>query len=121
MGKCRYDLTEDCNNRECLICILEKLKSRVELEKLGYPPSSGYYKAIVTVINIIDKYWRNTEINTERKCCDCKHFNKLKSGERGGVKGSCRIKSSSGYQDCRYGHRKACTRYYEPQKSEATE
>ena len=36
--------------------ILDKIRERIELEKLGYPPSAGYYKAIVKVLQIIDKY-----------------------------------------------------------------
>jgi hypothetical protein len=36
--------------------VLDKLRERVELEKLGYPPSAGYYKAIMKVLQIIDKY-----------------------------------------------------------------
>lgn len=35
--------------------ILDKMRERIELEKLGYPPSAGYYKAIVKVLQIIDK------------------------------------------------------------------
>lgn len=34
---------------------LEKIRERIELEKLGYPPSAGYYRAIVKVLQIIDK------------------------------------------------------------------
>lgn len=36
--------------------MLEKIRERVELEKLGYPPSAGYYRAIMKVLQIIDKY-----------------------------------------------------------------
>ena len=39
--------------------ILDKIRERVELEKLGYSPSAGYYKAIMKVLQIIDKC--NTE------------------------------------------------------------
>ena len=35
---------------------LDKIRERVELEKLGYPPSAEYYKAIMKVLQIIDKY-----------------------------------------------------------------
>ena len=40
---------------------LEKIRERVELEKLGYPPSAGYYKAIMKVLQIIDKYKAESE------------------------------------------------------------
>jgi hypothetical protein len=35
---------------------LDKIKDRISLEKLGYPPSAGYYIAIDKVLQIIDKY-----------------------------------------------------------------
>lgn len=36
------------------ITIVDKIKMKVALEKLGYPPSAGYYKAIIKVLQIID-------------------------------------------------------------------
>ena len=56
MSKCQSYLSEDCNNKDCLKCVLDKIRERVELEKLGYPPSAGYYRAIMKVLQIIDKY-----------------------------------------------------------------
>ena len=41
--------------------VLDKIRKRVELEKLGYPPSAGYYKAIMKVLDIIDKYKAESE------------------------------------------------------------
>ncbi len=35
---------------------LDEIRERIELEKLGYPPSAGYYKAINKCLQIIDKY-----------------------------------------------------------------
>lgn len=35
---------------------LDQIRERISLEKLGYPPSAGYYKAIVKVLQILDKY-----------------------------------------------------------------
>lgn len=40
---------------------LDKIRERISLEKLGYPPSAGYYKAIVKVLRIIDKYRAESE------------------------------------------------------------
>lgn len=40
---------------------IDKIRERVELEKLGYPPSAGYYKAIMKVLDIIDKYKTESE------------------------------------------------------------
>ena len=30
MGKCRYDLSEDCNNNNCLVCVLDKIRIEIE-------------------------------------------------------------------------------------------
>ena len=48
----RIDVLEQASNTYTL----DKIRERVELEKLGYPPSAGYYKAIMKVLQIIDKY-----------------------------------------------------------------
>ena len=45
---------------------LDKIRERVELEKLGYPPSAEYYKAIMKVLQIIDKE-RETKYADDRK------------------------------------------------------
>ncbi len=29
MSKCRYDLSEDYNNRDCLACVLDKIRAEV--------------------------------------------------------------------------------------------
>ena len=29
MGKCRYDLSEDCHGKDCLACVLDKIKRDV--------------------------------------------------------------------------------------------
>ena len=41
--------------------LLDKIRERIELEKLGYPPSAGYYKAIMKCLQIIDKYRTESE------------------------------------------------------------
>ena len=28
--KCRYDLSEDCHNKDCLTCVLDKIKTEIE-------------------------------------------------------------------------------------------
>lgn len=43
--------------------VLDKIKERISLEKLGYPPSSGYYKAIMKCLDIIDKYKTESEVH----------------------------------------------------------
>lgn len=47
--------------QEPKIDVLDKIRERISLEKLGYPPSAGYYKAIVKVLQIIDKYRAGSE------------------------------------------------------------
>ena len=42
--------------------LLDKIRERIELEKLGYPPSAGYYKAIMKCLQIIDKYRAESEV-----------------------------------------------------------
>ena len=41
--------------------VLDKIRAEIEAEKLGYPPSAGYYKAIIKVLQIIDKYKAESE------------------------------------------------------------
>lgn len=30
MSKCRYDLSEDCHNKDCLKCVLDKIRAEIE-------------------------------------------------------------------------------------------
>ena len=30
MGRCRYNLPEECHNKDCVKCILEKIKAEIE-------------------------------------------------------------------------------------------
>ena len=29
MSKCRYDLSEDCNNKNCIACVLDKIRTEI--------------------------------------------------------------------------------------------
>ena len=29
MSKCRYDVSEDCNNTDCLTCVLDKIRTEI--------------------------------------------------------------------------------------------
>ena len=49
-------ITDNSQEIEDKMRKLDEIRARIELEKLGYPPSAGYYKAIVKVLQIIDKY-----------------------------------------------------------------
>lgn len=49
MSRCRYNLSEECHNKDCVICILEKIKAEIEEDK--------YILLNQTVaIQIIDKH-----------------------------------------------------------------
>lgn len=32
MSKCRYDLSEDCNNKDCRKCTLDRIKAEIETD-----------------------------------------------------------------------------------------
>lgn len=53
MSKCKYDLSEDCNNTDCLNCVLDKIKAEVMNLTDGAMPERIWN---VDVLEIIDKY-----------------------------------------------------------------
>ena len=44
MSKCRYDLSEDCHNKDCLACVLDKIRAEIEeIEKnYGFDKATKY-------------------------------------------------------------------------------
>ena len=54
MSKCRYDLSKNCNNTDCLNCVLDKIRN--EIEQLPITDT-----AIRLVTEIIDKYKAESE------------------------------------------------------------
>lgn len=56
----KYDLLLG-DTKADMIAMLDKIRGRVELEKLGYPPSADYYKAIMKVLELIDRYKSESE------------------------------------------------------------
>ena len=58
---CPYDRQEEIIQALEQEPILDKIRERISLEKLGYPPSAEYYKAIVKVLQILDKYKAESE------------------------------------------------------------
>ena len=56
MSKCRYDLSEDCNNTDCLNCVLGKIRSEFEELRHYYPMGHDYQIAITRCLAVIDKY-----------------------------------------------------------------
>ena len=53
MSKCRYDLSEDCNNTDCLNCALDKIKAEIMSLTNGDMPERIWN---VDVIDVIDRY-----------------------------------------------------------------
>ena len=50
--------------------VLGNIRSEIEQELLGYPPSADYYKAIMKCLQIIDKYKEDSEVNEDAKNSD---------------------------------------------------
>lgn len=71
---CCRECVADCTCKECEEAfemaikaleqepILEKIRAEIEHEKIGYPPSADYYKAIMKALRIIDKYKAENEV-----------------------------------------------------------
>lgn len=50
MSKCRYDLSEDCSDKDCVRCVLDKIRAEIDNAL-----SDGMIHK-KTVLGIIDKY-----------------------------------------------------------------
>ena len=62
MSKCRYDLLDDCYNKDCLTCILNKITAEIESIE-HYATNNGHDIWLRTpdeikkdVLAILDKY-----------------------------------------------------------------
>lgn len=60
MSKCRFDLSQDCHSRDCLACVLDKLRAEIhataELHEDG-----DYYLRDEWIDEIFDKYMTGSE------------------------------------------------------------
>lgn len=58
MSKCRYELSTDCNNTDCLKCVLDKIRADIEKECKPsiYEIDFAYKKGLSRALEIIDKY-----------------------------------------------------------------
>ena len=57
MGKCRFDLSMDCHNKDCLDCMLDKIRAEIENDwQLKEYPSSPFSCGLRMALKIIDKY-----------------------------------------------------------------
>ena len=63
MSKCRYDLSEDCNNTDCLNCVLDKIRAEIEEERNTWDKLEGanHYYSYNKCLEIIDKYKAESE------------------------------------------------------------
>lgn len=77
MSKCRYDVSEDCNNTDCLTCVLDKIREEIaeygsiwveykitgrrdkDIEQLV---SDVLSQAKKQVLEVIDKYRADREV-----------------------------------------------------------
>jgi hypothetical protein len=80
MSKCRYDVSEDCNNTDCLTCVLDKIRTEISeygsiwVEYKITGRSDKDIEQLVTdvlkqakkqVLDVIDKYRAKSEDNNE--------------------------------------------------------
>ena len=61
MSKCRYDLSEDCNNIDCLNCVLDKIRAEIASYKDDKLIHAERNEMIDIVLEIIDKYLKEVE------------------------------------------------------------
>ena len=64
MSKCRYDLSEDCSNKDCVRCVLDKIRTEIikyegdcRLSVDEYPSCKQCTDSVFdTIYAILDKY-----------------------------------------------------------------
>lgn len=71
MSKCRYDLSEDCHNKDCLTCVLDKIRAQIDKHKSTIDKAisedelkiEGMKEAYTDCLEIIDKYKEESEVS----------------------------------------------------------
>ena len=58
MSKCRYDLSEDCNNNDCVRCVLDKIRAEIKALPIAFTSSLDMKQ---DCLEIIDKYKAESE------------------------------------------------------------
>lgn len=55
MSKCRYDLSENCHNKDCLTCVLDKIRAEItnDIHKCN---NTDMAFGMQHTLDIIDKY-----------------------------------------------------------------
>jgi len=66
MSKCKYDLSEDCHNKDCLACVLDKIRTEILEEVVSHSGTGeeviqAYVDGLKKVLDIIDKYKAESE------------------------------------------------------------
>ena len=70
MSKCRYDLSEDCRNTDCLNCVLDKIRAEIDHDMREAPymyddehldELYSYQEGLEHTLYIIDKYRAESE------------------------------------------------------------
>lgn len=66
MSKCIYDVSEDCNNTDCLTCELDKIRTEMFTEMQYYSGTGeeviqAYADGLHNAIRILDKYKAESE------------------------------------------------------------
>ena len=62
MSKCRYDLSEDCHNKDCLACVLDKIRAEIDEQyDRVHPYDISCAEGLEMALGIIDKYKAESE------------------------------------------------------------
>ena len=66
MSKCRYDLSKDCHNKDCLACVLNKIRAEIEQKQYDFMADKDYDEGLrfglMLAYQIIDKYKAESEV-----------------------------------------------------------
>ena len=65
MSKCRYDLSDDCHNKDCLACVLDKIRAEIEQNAYSIVHGVNNHEKGMTlygILQVIDKYKAESEI-----------------------------------------------------------
>ena len=62
MGKCRYDLSEDCHGKDCIACMLDNIKRDVFNACSDNYHMPVYKLGCDEIFEIIDKYKLESEV-----------------------------------------------------------
>lgn len=62
MGKCRFDLSMDCHNKDCLDCALDTIRAEIDEQyDRVHPYNISCAEGLEMALGIIDKYRTESE------------------------------------------------------------